>query len=140
MGNERDNKRLANKNNRYKNSKPKNNAKEKVVATKQNQQNFKENKNKKEGEFITSLANKFLSIVDCIEKTMEIIDEDKLNSIPDFVEILGVMSGLGYALENINKVFPLENYISKDKANNILSVVGDVDISDIDDGVIFDEI
>lgn len=89
---------------------------------------------------IKDVVQAFLKVVDCVDKSLSIIDEYTLHEIPDFREAVGNMAGLGYALSAINQKFPLADYVPKEKTDTILAIVDDKDFSDIDEGVIFDEL
>lgn len=101
---------------------------------------FKNEVNKEMDVVIKDVVQAFLKVVDCVDKSLSIIDEYTLHEIPDFREAVGNMAGLGYALSAINQKFPLADYVPKEKADTILAIVDDKDFSDIDEGMIFDEL
>lgn len=101
---------------------------------------FKKEINKEIDVIIKDVSQAFLELVDCMDKSLSIIDEYTLHEIPDFREAVGNMVGLGYALKAIDQKFPLADYIPKEKADVVLAIVDDKDFSDIDEGVIFDEL
>lgn len=101
---------------------------------------FKKEINKEMDAVIKDIAQAFLKLADRADKSLSIIDEHVLHEIPDFREAVGNLAGLGYALGVINQKFPLADYVPKEKADTILAIVEDKDFSDIDEGMIFDEL
>lgn len=95
---------------------------------------------KKIAEIVKDLSDAFIGLVSAINICDEIIPQEKLNHITDYVETNGNMSGVGYALSVINQRFPIKNYLPKRQAEEILSIIEDDDICDIDEGICFDEI
>lgn len=101
---------------------------------------FKKEINKEMDAVIKDIAQTFLKLADRADKSLSIIDEHVLHEIPDFREAVGNLAGLGYALGAINQKFPLTDYIPKEKVDAIFDIMDDNDYSDIDEGMIFDEL
>lgn len=140
MDNQTTNKKRNNKGNwnrskrRAAEKKAKGTAKQSVIPA------FKEETNKEMDVIIKEITQEFLRVADCVDKSLSIIDDYTLHEIPDFREAVGNMKGLGYTLSVINQKFPLINYIPKEKADTILAIIDDKDFSDIDEGMVFDEL
>ena len=88
---------------------------------------------------VEALADQFIGTLNRMECTVSIVPDSILDSIPEYRETVGSVLGIGYALDSINEFFPLEGYISKDKAKLILSIIHDEDDCDIEEKC-YDEI
>lgn len=62
----------------------------------------------------------------------EIVPEEILDEIPKFHQVIGAIGTLGFTLEEIDKLFPLSEYLSEEKADKIKEIISSAD-SDNDD-------
>lgn len=94
-----------------------------------NQEN-KDSENMKK--LIEILANKFVVLMEKTQNCTEIVPEEILDEIPKFHQVIGAIGTLGFALEEIDKLFPLSEYLPEEKADKIKEIIFSVG-SDNDD-------
>lgn len=78
------------------------------------------------------LADKFFVLMEKTQNCTEIVPEEILDEIPKFHQVIGAIGTLGFALEEIDKLFPLSEYLPEEKADEIKEIIFSVD-SDNDD-------
>lgn len=94
-----------------------------------NQEN-KDSENMKK--LIEILADVFLNLNEKIQNRAEIVPEEILDEIPKFNEAVGVSASLCFTFEEIDKLFPLSEYLPEEKADKIKEVIYSIN-SDNDD-------
>ena len=94
-----------------------------------NQEN-KDSENMKK--LVEILADKFFVLMEKIQNCTEIVPEEILDEIPKFHQVIGAIGTLGFALEEIDKLFPLSEYLPEEKADKIKEIIFSVG-SDNDD-------
>ncbi len=78
------------------------------------------------------LADKFFVLMEKIQNCTEIVPEEILDETPKFHQVIGAIGTLGFALEEIDKLFPLSEYLPEEKADEIKEIIFSVG-SDNDD-------
>ena len=78
------------------------------------------------------LADKFFVLMEKIQNCTEIVPEEILDETPKFHQVIGAIGTLGFALEEIDKLFPLSEYLPEEKADKIKEIIFSVG-SDNDD-------
>lgn len=78
------------------------------------------------------LADKFFVLMEKIQNCTEIVPEEILDEIPKFHQVIGAIGTLGFTLEEIDKLFPLSEYLPEEKADKIKEIIFSAD-SDNDD-------
>lgn len=78
------------------------------------------------------LADKFFVLMEKIQNCTEIVPEEILDEIPKFHQVIGAIGTLGFTLEEIDKLFPLSEYLPEEKADKIKEIIFSVG-SDNDD-------
>lgn len=81
---------------------------------------------------IEILTNEFYVLMEKVQNCTEIVPEEILDEIPKFHQAIGAIGTLGFALEEIDKLFPLSEYLPEEKVNKIKEVISSAD-SDNDD-------
>ena len=81
---------------------------------------------------IEILTNEFFILMEKAQACTEIVSEEILDEIPKFHQAIGAIGTLGFALEEIDKLFPLSEYLSEEKADKIKEIISSAD-SDNDD-------
>lgn len=69
------------------------------------------------------LADKFFVLMEKIQNCTEIVPEEILDEIPKFHQVIGAIGTLGFALEEIDKLFPLSEYLPEEKADEIKEII-----------------
>lgn len=78
------------------------------------------------------LADKFFVLMEKIQNCTEIVPEEILDEIPQFHQVIGAIGTLGFALEEIDRLLPLSEYLPEEKADKIKEIIFSVG-SDNDD-------
>lgn len=78
------------------------------------------------------LADKFFVLMEKIQNCTEIVPEEILDEIPKFHQVIGAIGTLGFTLEEIDRLFPLSEYLPEEKADKIKEIIFSVG-SDNDD-------
>lgn len=78
------------------------------------------------------LADKFFVLMEKIQNCTEIVPEEILDEIPKFHQVIGAIGTLGFALEEIDRLLPLSEYLPEEKADKIKEIIFSVG-SDNDD-------
>lgn len=78
------------------------------------------------------LADVFLNLKEKIQNCAEIVPEEILDEIPKFNEAIGIVTSLCFTFEEIDKLFPLSEYLPEEKADKIKEIIFSVG-SDNDD-------
>lgn len=78
------------------------------------------------------LADKFFVLMEKIQNCTEIVPEEILDETPKFHQVIGAIGTLGFTLEEIDRLLPLSEYLSEEKADEIKEIIFSVG-SDNDD-------
>lgn len=81
---------------------------------------------------IEILTNEFFVLMEKVQNCTEIVPEEILDDTPVFHQVIGAIGTLGFALEEIDKLFPLLEYLPEEKVNKIKEIIFSAD-SDNDD-------
>lgn len=81
---------------------------------------------------IEILTNVFFVLTEKAQNCTEIVPEEILDETPGFHQVIGAIGTLGFTLEEIDKLFPLSEYLPEEKANKIKEIIFSAD-SDNDD-------
>ena len=81
---------------------------------------------------IEILTNTFFVLMEKAQNCTEIVSEEILDEIPKFHQAIGAIGTLGVTLEEIDKLFPLSEYLPEEKADKIKEIIFSAD-SDNDD-------
>lgn len=81
---------------------------------------------------IEILTNKFVVLMEKAQNCTEIVPEEILDEIPEYHQSIGAIVTLGFTLEEIDKLFPLSEYLPEEKADKIKKIISSAD-SDNDD-------
>ena len=82
--------------------------------------------------FVEIFTNEFFVLMEKAQACTEIVPEEILDEIPKFHQVIGAIGTLGFTLEEIDKLFPLSEYLSEEKADKIKEIISSAD-SDNDD-------
>ena len=81
---------------------------------------------------IEILTDEFFVLMEQAQNCTEIVPEEILDEIPKFHRAIGAIGTLGFTLEEIDKLFPLSEYLPEEKADKIKEIIFSTD-SDNDD-------
>jgi len=89
-------------------------------------------------DIVEDLRDTFFGTMVAVESAVDVVG-DQIYETSGYNEHIGILTGVGYGLSIINDIIPLSNFIPTEEVEMILEFVEDSDISDIDDGLIFDD-
>ena len=69
--------------------------------------------------FVEILTNEFFVLMEKAQACTEIVSEEILDEIPKFHQAIGAIGTLGFVFEEIDKLFPLSEYLPEEKADEI---------------------
>lgn len=81
---------------------------------------------------IEILTKEFFVLMEKAQNCTEIVPEEILDETLGFHQVIGAIGTLGFALEEIDKLFPLSEYLPEEKVNKIKEIIFSAD-SDNDD-------
>lgn len=89
---------------------------------------------------IEILTNEFFVLMEKAQACTEIVSEEILDEIPKFHQAIGAIGTLGFALEEIDKLFPLSEYLPEEKADEIKEIIFSADSDNDEEERCYDEI
>lgn len=89
---------------------------------------------------IEILTNEFFVLMEKAQACTEIVSEEILDEIPKFHQAIGAIGTLGFALEEIDKLFPLSEYLPEEKSDEIKEIIFSADSDNDEEERCYDEI
>ena len=74
-------------------------------------------------QLIEILANEYLNLIRKARDCASIVPEEILDEVPEFSMVVGAGGALCFVLEEIDKKFPLSEYLPEKKANVIKKII-----------------
>lgn len=89
---------------------------------------------------IEILTNEFFVLMEKAQACTEIVSEEILDEIPKFHQAIGAIGTLGFVFEEIDKLFPLSEYLPEEKADEIKEIIFSADSDNDEEERCYDEI
>lgn len=90
--------------------------------------------------FVEILTNEFFVLMEKAQACTEIVSEEILDEIPKFHQAIGAIGTLGFVFEEIDKLFPLSEYLPEERADEIKEIIFSADSDNDEEERCYDEI